>query len=89
MSMHAGRRVYAGNDLPRLGAVEDALPAEWDAGVKTLAGKIATAVKPERAISLEVKNISSLGAGMWRGFVAGLRRNCAGRESGWERRKWR
>ena len=77
MSMHAGRRVYAGNDLPRLGAVEEALPAEWDAGVKTLAGKIATAMKPERAISLEVKNISSLGAGdverIRRGLEAELR----------------
>jgi hypothetical protein len=77
MSMHAGRRVYAGNDLPRPGAVEEALPAEWDAGVKTLAGKIATAVKPERAISLEVKNISSLGAGdverIRRGLEAELR----------------
>ena len=38
------------------------LPAEWDAGVKVLAGKIAAEVKPARAVSLEVKNISSLGA---------------------------
>jgi hypothetical protein len=38
-----------------------ALPAAWNDGVKTLAEKIAAAVKPSRAISLEIKNISSLG----------------------------
>jgi hypothetical protein len=38
-----------------------ALPAAWNDGVKALAEKIVAAVKPSRAISLEVKNISSLG----------------------------
>jgi hypothetical protein len=38
------------------------LPAAWNDGVKALADKIATAVKPSRTVSLEVKNISSLGA---------------------------
>jgi hypothetical protein len=37
------------------------LPTAWNDGVKTLAEKIATLVKPSRAISLEIKNISSLG----------------------------
>ena len=39
-----------------------ALPAEWPAGVQTLAAKIAAVVKPSRRFSLEIKNISSLGA---------------------------
>jgi hypothetical protein len=39
-----------------------ALPAEWSAGEKVLAERIAAAVKPSRAISLAIKNISSLGA---------------------------
>jgi hypothetical protein len=39
-----------------------ALPAAWSDGVKALAAKIAAAVKPSRAISLDIKNISSLGA---------------------------
>ena len=38
-----------------------ALPAAWTDGVKALAEKIATAVKPSRTVSLEFKNISSLG----------------------------
>jgi hypothetical protein len=38
------------------------LPATWNDGVKALAEKIAAAVKPSRAISLDIKNISSLGA---------------------------
>jgi hypothetical protein len=38
-----------------------ALPAAWNDGVKALAEKIAAAVKPSRTISLEIKNISSLG----------------------------
>lgn len=40
-----------------------ALPAAWSDGVKALAEKIAAAVKPSRTVSLEVRNISSLGAG--------------------------
>jgi hypothetical protein len=39
-----------------------ALPVAWNDGVKALAEKIVAAVKPSRAISLEIKNISSLGA---------------------------
>jgi hypothetical protein len=39
-----------------------ALPGAWSDGVKALVAKIAEAVKPARAISLEMKNISSLGA---------------------------
>jgi hypothetical protein len=39
-----------------------ALPAAWNEGVKALAEKIVAAVKPSTAISLEVKNISSLGS---------------------------
>ncbi len=38
-----------------------ALPAAWNDGVKALAEKIVAAVKPSRAVSLEFKNISSLG----------------------------
>jgi hypothetical protein len=38
-----------------------ALPATWNDGVKALAGKIVAAVTPSRAISLEIKNVSSLG----------------------------
>jgi hypothetical protein len=38
------------------------LPPEWDAGVRVLVGKIVAEVRPARAISLEVRNISSLGA---------------------------
>jgi hypothetical protein len=38
------------------------LPAAWNEGVKTLAEKIVAGVKPSRTISLEIKNISSLGA---------------------------
>jgi hypothetical protein len=39
-----------------------ASPAVLNAGVRTLTEKIVEAVKPSRAISLEIKNISSLGA---------------------------
>ena len=38
-----------------------ALPTAWSDGVKALAAKIAAAAKSARAISLEIKNISSLG----------------------------
>jgi hypothetical protein len=41
--------------------ISPALPAAWSDGVKALAEKIVSAVKPSRAISLEFKNISSLG----------------------------
>jgi hypothetical protein len=39
-----------------------AMPLEWANRVQTLAGQIAEAVRPSKAISLEVQNISSLGA---------------------------
>src|ERR1700751_4245752 len=39
-----------------------ALPTAWNDGVKALAEKIVTSVKPSRAISLEINNMSSLGA---------------------------
>ncbi len=38
------------------------MPLEWTNRVGTLAGQIAEAVRPSKAISLEVQNISSLGA---------------------------
>lgn len=38
-----------------------ALPTAWNEAVKALAEKIVTAVKPSRAISFGIKNISSLG----------------------------
>jgi hypothetical protein len=41
---------------------QGALPAKWSEGVRMLAGKIAVAVKPARSISLELKNLSSVGA---------------------------
>src|ERR1700730_10239501 len=43
-------------------ATSPALPSAWNDGVKALAEKIVAAVKPSRAIALEIKNISSLGA---------------------------
>jgi hypothetical protein len=38
-----------------------ALPAAWNDGVRALAEKIVAALKPSRTVSLEIKNISSLG----------------------------
>ena len=52
-----------------------ALPAAWNDGVKALAEKIAAAVKPSRAISLEIKNISSLGPVDVEAIRAGLKKN--------------
>jgi len=43
-------------------APQTGIPDTWNDAVKTLAGEIAAAVKPSRAISLNVKNISSLSA---------------------------
>ena len=43
-------------------AQQAGVPDKWNDAVKTLAGKIAVAVKPSRVISLDVKNISSLGS---------------------------
>ncbi|MGH9748012.1 MAG: hypothetical protein ACRD59_18105 [Candidatus Acidiferrales bacterium] len=45
------------------GAGQGALAVEWSGGVNALAEKIARVVKPARAISLEVKNISSVAPG--------------------------
>lgn len=52
--------------------VQNSFPAAWGEGVKGLAAKIATAVKPARVISLEVKNISSLGAAEVEAIQKGL-----------------
>jgi hypothetical protein len=54
-----------------------ALPAAWNDGVKALAEKIAAAVKPSRTISLEVKNISSLGASEVEAVRVGLEKELA------------
>jgi hypothetical protein len=56
-----------------------ALPAAWSDGVKALAEKVAAAVRPSRTISLEVKNISSLGAENVEGFRAALEKELADR----------
>jgi hypothetical protein len=50
------------SQVPAQNASQSGLPAKWNDAVKTLAGKIAAALKPSRAISLSVKNISSLSA---------------------------
>jgi len=39
------------------------MPEEWAARARTLAGRIADAVKPAKTVSLNVKNLSSLSAG--------------------------
>lgn len=44
-------------------AAQTAMPAEWTNRVETLAGKIADAVKASKTVSLDVQNLSSLGAG--------------------------
>ena len=56
-----------------------ALPAAWSGGVKALAEKIAAAVKPSRAISLEIKNISSLGAADVEAIRVALEKELTGR----------
>ncbi len=56
-----------------------ALPAAWNDGVKALAEKIAAAVKPSRAISLEVNNISSLGSSEVEAIRAALETELTGR----------
>src|ERR1700719_2136401 len=48
--------------VPAQDSTRPAMPLEWANRVGTLAGQIAKAVRPSKAISLEVKNISSLGA---------------------------
>lgn len=55
------------------------LPAAWNDGVKALAEKIAAAVKPSRAISLEIKNISSLGPVDVEAIRAGLEKELTSR----------
>jgi hypothetical protein len=49
------------SQISTLGTPQAGLPGKWNDAVKTLAAKIAIAVTPSRAISLEVKNSSSLG----------------------------
>ncbi|MGB9243577.1 MAG: hypothetical protein WCC03_09505 [Candidatus Acidiferrales bacterium] len=56
-----------------------ALPAAWNDGVKALADKIAASVRPSRAVSLEVKNISSLGPADVEAIRAALETELAGR----------
>ena len=48
-------------------------------GVKALAEKIAAAVKPSRMVSLEMKNISSLGASEVEAVRVGLETELTGR----------
>jgi hypothetical protein len=48
--------------VPAQDSTEPVMPAEWTIRVGTLAGQIADVVRPSKAISLEVQNISSLGA---------------------------
>jgi len=50
------------SQAPAQNTSQSGLPAKWNDAVKTLAGKIAAAVKPSGAISLSVRNISSLSA---------------------------
>jgi hypothetical protein len=56
-----------------------AFPATWNDGVKALAEKITAAVKPSRAISLEIKNISSLGASEVEAVRVGLEKELTDR----------
>ena len=56
-----------------------ALPAAWNDGVKALAEKIAAAVRPSRMVSLEMKNISSLGASEVEAVRVGLETELTGR----------
>jgi hypothetical protein len=58
----AGAQVVAPGRQVSASGAEAGLPANWSEGVKALAGKIAGAVKPSRAISFEVRNTSSLSA---------------------------
>ena len=61
------------------GVASPALPAAWNDGVKALAEKIVAAVKPSRAVSLEFKNISSLGASEVEAVRAGLEKELTSR----------
>jgi hypothetical protein len=56
-----------------------ALPTAWNDGVKALAEKIAASVKPSRAISFEIKNISSLGTADVEAIRAALEKELADR----------
>jgi hypothetical protein len=55
------------------------MPLEWANQVGTLAGQIAEAVRPSKAISLEVQNISSLGAADVEMIRQGLQKQLARR----------
>ena len=71
----------SGASLPQLEqrVTSPSLPAAWNDGVKALAEKIAAAVKPSRAISLAIKNISSLGASELEAVRAALETELTGR----------
>jgi hypothetical protein len=49
------------------------LPAKWNDAVRALAGKIATAAAPSHAVTLEVKNISTLSSAEASAIQAALR----------------
>jgi hypothetical protein len=74
-----GQAPSASSPQPDQHVTSLALPAAWNDGVKTLAEKIAAAVKPSRAISLEINNISSLGAADVEGIRAALEKELADR----------
>jgi hypothetical protein len=57
-----GQSSAPSTQLPAQDATGPVMPLEWANRVGTLAGQIAEAVRPSKAISLEVQNISSLGA---------------------------
>jgi len=57
-----GQSSAASSQLHGQDATGPAMPLEWANRVGTLAGQIAEAVRPSKVISLEVQNISSLGA---------------------------
>src|SRR5579862_550038 len=57
-----GQSTVPSSQLHGQDAAGPAMPLEWAIRVGTLAGQIAEAVRPSKAISLEVQNISSLGA---------------------------
>lgn len=64
---------------PEQRVASPALPAAWNDGVKALAEKIAAAMKPSRMVSLEVKNISSLGGSEVEAVRAGLEKELTDR----------
>ena len=57
-----GQSTTPSTQVPARDAAGPAMPLEWANRVGILAGQIAEAVRPSKAVSLEVQNISSLGA---------------------------